>query len=471
MSKTQKKHEKPDEDHLSINKPDDWKAARAAWAKEKLELAHAHADRFFTTDDELPLSQHVLLTTIAVFFVVFVIWANFATLDEVTRGEGRVIPSSEVQVIQHQEGGIVEAFLVREGGEVNAGQVIMRLSDVGATSELGSNQKRYLGLKAKSQRLQAEAEGLETPVFTDDVKQGASESVDEELKTFNANRENYRSQLSILQQQYNQRAQEVKELTTRITDLREVIRLQTEERDTIAPLVERGSAPRLELLQLERGLQERETELNGLLTSLPRARSAVEEAQSRINELQNSTRAEAQQELSSTLIEMNAIRETLTALRDRQRRTELRSPVDGTIKDIKIATVGGVIQPGAAIMEIVPRDDQLLIEARIRPADIAFLYPGQKAIVKITAYDYSIYGGLDGEVVDISADSIITEEGESFYRVRIRTGETNLKRKGEILPIIPGMVASVDILTGEKTVMEYLLKPFIKTLDEAMHER
>lgn len=471
MAENEKEQDRQEKDHLSINRPDDWKAARSAWAKEKVELAQAHADRFFTTDEELPLSQHILLTIIALFFVVFVVWANFATLDEVTRGEGRVIPSSEVQIIQHQEGGIVEKFLVKEGESVEAGQVLMRLSDVGATSELGSNQKRYLGLKAKSQRLKAEAEGLETPVFSDDVKQGAAESVAEELKTFNANRENYRSQLSILQEQYNQRAQEVKELTTRIADLREVIRLQTEERDTIAPLVERGSAPRLELLQLERGLQERETELNGLLTSLPRAKSAVEEAQSRINELKNSTQAEAQQELSSTLIEMNAIRETLTALRDRQRRTELRSPVDGTIKDIKIATVGGVIQPGAPIMEIVPRDDQLLIEARIRPSDIAFLYPGQKAIVKITAYDYSIYGGLDGALVDISADSIVTEEGESFYRVRIRTDETSLKRKGEVLPIIPGMVASVDILTGEKTVMEYLLKPFIKTLDEAMHER
>ena len=362
-------------------------------------------------------------------------------------------------------------FLVKEGGEVKAGQVLMRLSDVGATSDLGANRKRYLGLKAKAERLQAEAEGLDTPVFSEEVMQGAAESVSEELNTFKANRNNVKSQMSVLEQQQSQREQEVKELTTRIADLRGVIKLQTEERDTIAPLVERGSAPKLELLQLERGLKERQTELNGLLTSLPRTQSAVEEAKGRMEELTSSAKAEAQAELSTTLIEMNTIKETLSALRDRQNRTELRSPVDGTIKDIKINTVGGVIQPGADIMEIVPKDDQLLIEARIRPSDIAFLYPGQKAVVKITAYDYSIYGGLDGELVDISADSIVNEEGESFYRVRIRTPQKHIKRKGEILPIIPGMVASVDILTGEKTVMEYLLKPFIKTLDEAMHER
>jgi adhesin transport system membrane fusion protein len=463
--------EKQNQEPVSFNEEKDWKEARASWAKEKWNIAHAHADHFFTTDEELSLSSHILLATITLFFVVFVVWANFATLDEVTRGDGKVIPSSEVQMIQHQEGGIVDEFLVKEGDEVSAGQVIMKLSDVGATSDLGANQKRYLGLKAKSQRLQAEAEGLEKPVFTDDVTQGASESVQEELNTFKANANNLSSQLSVLTQQQTQREQEVKELNTRISDLRAVIRLQKEERDTIAPLVDRGSAPKLELLQLERGLKERQTELNSLLTSLPRTEAAVQEAEGRMEELRSASKAEAQAELSTTLIEMNTIKETLSALRDRQKRTELRSPVDGFIKDIKINTIGGVIQPGADVMEIVPKDDQLLIEARIRPSDIAFLYPGQAAVVKITAYDYSIYGGLDGELVDISADSITNEEGESFYRVRIRTPQTSIKRKGEVLPIIPGMVASIDVLTGEKTVMEYLLKPFIKTLDEAMHER
>jgi adhesin transport system membrane fusion protein len=459
------------ESQMTINRAEDWAQVRADWAKEKFEMAQAHADRFFTADDELPLSEHLLLAAITLFFVFFILWANFAKLDEVTRGDGKVIPSSEIQVMQHQEGGIVQEFLVGEGDLVKAGQVLIRLSDVGATSDLGANQKRYLGLKAKAQRLQAEAEGKVSPEFTEDVMKGAPESVAEELNSFKANQESMVTQRTVLEQQLSQREQEVKELTTRISDLREVIRLQRQERDTIAPLVERGSAPKLELLQLERGLQERQTELNSLTSSLPRAESASKEAQARLAELDSSLKAQAQTELSLTTTEMSSINETLSALKDRQMRTELRSPVDGTIKDIKINTVGGVIQPGDDVIEIVPNNDQLLVEARIRPSDIAFLYPGQPAVVKITAYDYSIYGGLKGELVDISADTITNEKDESFYRVRIRTPETSLKRRGEELPIIPGMVASVDILTGEKTVMEYLLKPFIKTLDQAMNER
>lgn len=171
------------------------------------------------------------------------------------------------------------------------------------------------------------------------------------------------------------------------------------------------------------------------------------------------------------MMEMKSIEQTLGSLEDRKTRTEIRSPVNGTVKDIVVTTVGGVVKPGEPMMEIVPKDDQLLVEARVRPSDIAFLYPGQKAVVKITAYDYSIYGGLRGELVDISADTITNEKGESFYRVRLRTYENTLKRKGEVLPIIPGMVASVDIMTGKKSVMEYILKPFVKTLSNAMSER
>lgn len=451
---------------LKINDGNDWAKIRQNWDE-----LQARADKFFMTDEELPLFQHLILVLIAGFFVIFILWANWAKLDEVTRGDGKIIPSSEIQMVQHQEGGIVREFLAREGDTVEAGQVLIRLSDVGATSDLGSNQKKYLGLKAKVERLQAEAVGLDTPTFTADVMKGVPSGVTEELAAFKANRANLINQTQVLEQQISQREQEVRALTTKISDLRGVIKLSREEMETIRPLVERGSAPKLELLQLERGLKEQQTELNGQLTALPRAKAAVEEARARIAELESAARASAQTELATTQIEMNTIRETLSALQDRQKRTEIRSPVAGIIKDFKINTVGGVIKPGDDVVEIVPYDKQLLVEARVRPSDIAFLYPGQPAVIKITAYDFSIYGGLKGEVVDISADTITNEKGESFYRVRIRTPETHLVRKGEILPIIPGMVASVDILTGHKTVMEYILKPFIKTLDNAMKER
>ena len=455
----------------SINDAAGWAKVRGDWAKEKLAVAEAKADRFFNTDDDLPLSQHLILMFIAAFFVIFVIWANFAALDEVTRGDGKVIPSTEIQKLQSLEGGIVEEFLVREGDEVKAGQVLMRLRDVQASSDLGSNRARYLGLLAKTQRLKAEAEGLPTPNFTEEVMKEVPQSVQEELESFRANVQNLSSQTQVLQQQLNQREQEVTGLRTRVSDLREVLRLSNEERDMIAPLVERGSAPKVELLQLERGIKERQTELNTVMASLTQAQSAVDEAQARIAELTDAAKAQAQTELAATTIEMSSIGETLSGLEDRKVRTEIKAPVDGTIKDILVNTVGGVVQPGADLIEIVPKDDQLIIEARVRPSDIAFLHPNQPAVVKITAYDFSIYGGLKGEVIDISADTLTNEEGETFYRVRVRTNETSLTRKDEVLNIIPGMVASVDILTGEKTVMQYILKPLVKTLDNAMNER
>lgn len=456
---------------FDINNEIEWAQMRRAWVKEKIGLAGAHAERILQIDEELPFSRHALLLSIAAFCVFFLLWASFATLDETTRGDGRIIPSSEVQVLQSLEGGIIDEFFVHEGDSVKAGQSLVQLRDIEASSNLGTNQARYLGLLAAVTRLQAEAEGRESVEFPEDVMKGAPESVTEELNAFRANREKIEGQLRILEQQRDQRKQEVSEMTTRSRDLSGVIALAREQRGMVAPLVERGSAPRMELLELDRTIQEKQTELNSVKTSLPRARSAVEEAEARIKDIETTARAQAQSELSSKMIEMNAIRESLSGLRDRKTRNDIKSPVDGTIKDIKVTTVGGVVRPGDPIIEIVPTDDQLLVEARIRPADIAFLYPGQKAVVKITAYDFSIYGGLKGEVVGISPDAITNEKGESFYRVRIRTDENSLHRKNEILPIIPGMVASVDILTGHKTVMEYLLKPFIKTIDTAMHER
>ncbi len=462
---------KKDEDITSINDASEWAKVRGDWAKEKYQTAQARADRFFTTDEELPLSRHVMLVAITAFFVIFIVWANLAVLDEVTRGDGKIIPSSEIQVLQSLEGGIVEEFLVREGDQVDAGQVLMRLRDVQASSDLGSNRKRYLGLFAKIERLKAEAEGALSPKFSGEVMKGVPDSVKEELEAFKANAVNMQSQTLVLDQQQMQREQEVSGLRTRLSDLNEVLRMSREERDMIAPLVERGSAPKVELLQLERGLKERQTERNGVQASLVQAQSAVDEAKARINELKSAAKAQAQTELSATMIEMNTVKETLSGLSDRKDRAEIKSPVDGTIKDILINTVSGVVQPGEDIIEIVPKDDQLIIEARIRPADIAFLHPDQAAVVKITAYDFSIYGGLKGELIDISADTLTDEQGETFYRVRIRTEETALKRKGEVLQIIPGMVASVDILTGEKTIMEYILKPLVKTLDRALNER
>lgn len=431
----------------------------------------AYGERMLVTDDELPLYKHIQLYAVCLAFFGFIIWANWANLDEVTRGEGKVIPTSEIQQIQHQEGGTIEKFFVKEGDNVTKGQVLIQLSDVGAASDLGASTSKLMSLRAQKARLEAEKEGLATPDFPEDVFDAAPESVQEELNTFRANQSALKSQLRVLQAQSSQRRQEVSEINSRIRDTQRLISLTHEEISMMRPLVQRGSAPKRDMLELERTLTQQETELNGMRASLPRANSAIREVNARISELKQTAKTEAQNELASVLSEIKILEKGMGRLVDTQDRTEITSPVDGIVKDLRINTVGGVIKPGDLIAEIVPNDEQLLVEANIRPSDIAFIHPGQKTTVKITAYDFSIYGGLVGEVVDISADSITNEKGESFYRVKVQTHDSTLKRKGEILPIIPGMVASVDILTGEKTIMQYILKPFRKTLDNAMHER
>lgn len=455
----------------SINTQQDWEKIRNRWARESAGRAQAHLESFFDSDDSLPVSHHLLLLAIFSFFVLFVLWANVASLDEVTRGEGKVVPSSQVQALQSLEAGTVDEVLVKEGDEVHAGQVLVRLSDIEAASNLSANQARYLGLLASITRLQAEAEGERNFEFPKEVMKGAPESVTEEMKSFRANLQQIQSQVNIYEQQLVQREQEVREVQSKIDDIRGIIRLQEEEMEMVRPLVEKGSAPRMELLQLQRVSKEKRSELNTLLSSLPRARSAVKEAQARIDDIQNSAQAQAQTELSARLIEMNELKERLSALKDRKTRTEMKSPVNGIIQELTVNTIGGVVRPGEDLIKIVPKDDQLIIEARIRPADRAFIHPGQKAVVKLTAYDFSIYGGLKGELTYISQDTFEDEQGNTYYTTRLRTDKNHLLHNGEVKPITTGMVASVDILTGEKTVMQYLLKPLIKTLDNAMNER
>ncbi|MBP9050876.1 MAG: HlyD family type I secretion periplasmic adaptor subunit [Alphaproteobacteria bacterium] len=465
------KPEKAVGDELNINREGDWDKIQQNWLKQRADKLDAYAQRYFMADDELPLHRHILLMVISLFFIVFVLWASFATLDETARGEGQVIPAGEVQVIQNLEGGIVDQFLFKEGDQVKAGDVIMRLRDVGANSDLGANESRYLGLLASTIRLQAEVEGKASVEFPDDVTQKAPQSVTEELNAFRTNREKLQGQTMVLEQQLAQRKQEIVEMTTKASDLRAIIRLSQEEKRMIEPLVAKGSAPKVELIQLERALREKQTELNSVTEAIPRAKSAISEAEARISELRKTGVAQAQTELAAKTAEMNMVKQTLGALEDKKDRTEIKSPVNGTIKDFKINTVGGVVKAGDPIVEIVPVDDNLLVEVKIRPADIGRLRPDLPAMVKITAYDFTIYGGLKAEVVDISADTIKNEKGESFYRVRVRTKENKLRRNGEDLPIIPGMVATVDVLTGHKTVMEYLMKPILKTARNSMNEK
>jgi len=444
--------------------------ARQGWMKHQLQRAAAHAERYLETDEDLPLGRHLIFLVICGFFILFFLWASFAKLEETTRGQGKVIPSQQIQKLSSLEGGIIEEILVKEGDQVEKDQVVARLQNVAATSDFKSNEARYLGLLATITRLQAEAEGR-MPEFPQEVIEGAPQSVTEEMNAYRANKDKIDAQVTVLQQQKSQRSQELNELQIKSGDLRGQLSLVQEEKAMIAPMVERGVAPKMELLQLDRSIKEKQTELNSVNSAIPRARSAIAEADARIADLQNSAKAQAQTELSAKMIEMNAIKKGLVGLEDRRDRTEIKSPVNGHVQDIKVYTVGGVVQPGQDFIEIVPADDKLVVEARIKPQDIAFIHVDQPGMVKITAYDFSIYGGLKANVKQISPDAVTDEKGESYYLVLLETQERALKRNGKEMRIIPGMVATVDILTGEKTVMEYMLKPLIKTIDSSMNER
>ncbi len=417
---------------------------------------------------------HLLLLSVAVFFVSFIAWANWATLDEVTRGEGRVIPSSKIQVIQNLEGGIVAEILVKEGTVVDKGQVLLRIENTMAEANYGELRQRYLSALAAIARLQAEQAAKEStqPVFPDDLLKEAPDLASAELNLFNVRQQQLRSQIQILQDQIEQRQQEMQELDSKLAGLRSAYDLASQELNITRPLAEQGVVSKVDMLRLEREVLDLKSQINATNLARPRAESAMNEAQRRVDERLVTFRSDAATELSKRQAELAATTEALTADRDRVLRTEVRSPVHGTVKEIKVRTVGGVIQPGQDLMEIVPIEDTLLVEAQVRPQDIAFLYPNQQAIIKITAYDFSIYGGLDAVVEQISADAIEDKEkGESFFRVYLRTDRNFLGTSEDPLPIIPGMTASVDVLTGEKTVLDYLMKPILRARNNALRER
>ena len=413
---------------------------------------------------------HLLLFAIAAFFGVFFAWASWAELDEVTRGEGKVIPSRQVQVVQNLEGGIVAELLVREGAIVERGGVLVRIDGVRAASELRESRQRYLALLGALGRLRAEVEETEI-ALAPEVLAEAPEVARNERALYRARRDALQSELEVLRSQATQREQELAELATRIGQLERSHALAVEELEITEPLAASRVVSKVQLLRLQREVSDLAGELEATRLALPRVETALGEARRRIEERQLSFRAEAQRELNAVQAEAAALHEVIAAETDKVSRTEVRSPVRGTVKQLFVNTVGGVIQPGADLIEIVPLEDNLLVEAKVRPADIAFLHPGQAATVKVTAYDFSIYGGLDAVVEDISADTITDDKGESFYRVRVRTHDNALHKADEPLPIIPGMTTQVDILTGEKTVLDYLLKPILRARERALRER
>ncbi len=417
--------------------------------------------------EQQPLRARALLYIVAVIVIALVAWAAFAEIDEVTRGEGKVIPSRQIQIVQSQDGGVVTEIHTRAGDIVEAGQLLVRLDQTRSESNLRENQAEFQALSVRAARLSANLARAEF-IVAPEWQQQVPDIVVQERALYESSRAQLNLQRQIAEAQLEQRQQELAEVSARSRQLSRSLELSRQELGVTRPMVASGAVSQVEILRLEREVNQLGGEFEQSQAQIKRLNSAIQEAQRRLSEVEVEHENRVREELTDTIARMNGLREAGLGLSDRVRQTEVRSPVKGTIKRLYHNTIGGVVLPGKEIVEVVPLDDTLLVEVRIKPKDIAFLIPGQEALVKLTAYDFVVYGGLEGVVEQIGADTIMDEEGNPFYEVYVRTRQAGF---GEDMPIMPGMTVQVDILTGKKTILAYLLKPVLRAKQYAMTER
>lgn len=411
-----------------------------------------------------------LLYVICLVVIAFVTWAYFAELDERTRGIGRTIPSRQIQVVQNLEGGIVEEIHVFEGQFVKKGEVLVTLDDTGVGSSYSESASKINELRAKSIRLKAESGFIDSMDDIDDDPE-ITALIENEKRLYQVQLRQYENQRSVLQQQLRQRKIELADARQDLKSFRVSKKMINREIALSKPLRDKNLISELEFLQLDQKALEKNQEIDRTKKKIEKLGLQIIEAEQKIKELEESRRADAIEELNAVMAEIARLNFMQVAIEDRVTRTSVRSPVDGTVKQLLINTIGGVLKPGMDILEIVPVDKRIIVETKIKPSDIAFIYPGQKAVLKFTAYDFAIYGGLEGEVTHISADTITDEQGEEFYLVRIKSKDTYLGSEDDKKQIIIGMTAQVDIITGKKTVMQYLMKPILRAKNNALRER
>lgn len=422
-------------------------------------------------EERAPRTAWLLVLAIAVLLAAGAAWASWAKVEEVTVGSGKVIPSSQVQVVQSLDRGIVREILVREGDLVERNQVLMRIDDTTVASQLGELRQRRFALQAEIARLEAEAAGADTISNDPELLREAASVVRLEADAFAARRSKLKHDLAALQEQKVQKEYELRELKANETKLMEMLEPLSKELSLTRDMYKRGVVPQIDLLRLDRQEAQARGELNAVRAEIPAAEAAIAEVNSRLALAKADFEAQARERLAKARSELAVIEESIKAARERVVQTTLRAPVRGVINKVNINTIGAVAPPGQDLIEIVPLDDTLLIEAQIRPQDVAFIRPHQPATVRLTAYDYRIYGGLEGRVERISADTLTDQKGETYYRVIVRTERTYIEKNGVRHPIIPGMVATVDILTGDKSVLDYLLRPIATVRHEALRER
>ena len=456
------------------SKPSSWKQRWENWLvegdakKDTLEASDLAADAQWAASQQQAKGSRILLWSSLLCVLVLLIWASLGYIDEVVRGQGKVVPSRQVQVVQSLDGGVVEEILVRPGQRVDAGQVLLRLDPTRSTASLGENKAETLALKAKAARLEALATG-EPFKAPDDVLKQAPNVVEMERRVWESKTQELQTAISIARDQFNQRQQELRETMANRDQAASSCSLTSEELRVTKPLLSSGAVSEVDLLRLQRDVARFCGEAKAAGAQIGRIQAAIQEAERKVQESELNARNLARVELSETRGKLSSLEQGQLALQDRVKLAEVRSPVRGTVNNLMANTVGGVVQPGKDILDIVPMDDTLLLEVQINPKDIGFLHFGQKAEVKFTAYDFAIYGGLAGKVEQIAANTITDEKGNSFYIVKVRTDRAHVGDDSR--PIIPGMQAEVHILTGQRTLMQYLLKPILRAKANAFTER
>ena len=417
-----------------------------------------------------PTRMSLILKIWIISIVAFILWASFASIDEVTRGNGKVIPYGQNQVIQNLEGGIVESILVHEGQKVKKGQILLKIDNAKSLSSSETNKMKYNELYAKQLRLYAEANELPFPK-TDIKDKELQKQVELAEKLYESDKSEMLAKDETIVNQIEQRKQELKEALAKIKSLQKSLEFVTEEIAMMAPMVKEGVKSKVDFLKLKREANGIQNDIEAAQLSIPRLKSAIKEYRSKRIEAKQKYINEAKQELNKVSAELERIRTQQIEYTDQVNRTMVKSPVDGIVQKLFVNTVGGVVKPGEDLIEIVPTNEKLYVEIKIKPSDIAFIHPGAEAMVKISAYDFAIHGGLKGKVVDISPDTITDKKDNTYYIIHIETEKNHLGTKEHPLKIIPGMTARADIVTGKKTVMEYILKPILKSKQYVFSER
>lgn len=415
-------------------------------------------------------SATLMLFSIIILVLLALIWAGVTQVEQLTRGQGQVVPSSNVQFVQSLEGGIVEELMVSQGQRVQKGEILMRLSDVQFSSEERGTRAKFLGLEAQKARLLAEANDQDF-IVPKEVKENAPQIAQSELALYNSRQKELQNSYAILEDRITKASAELAEVNAQINRFYESRKLMREELAITSEMVKKRAMPKLEEIRLNREIND----LTGQINANSQRKIALQ-AELSVAEKEKASQldrfhSQALGELNNVQTEISSLKENLKTIGDRVDRREVKAPIDGIVNNIAVSTVGGVVEPAMRLVEIVPLDEELKIIAKIQPSDIAFIRPGQSAKVKVTAYDAQIYGALQAELTRIGATSATDQEGNVTFEVELRTQKNYLGTEESPLPITPGMVAQIEVITGKRSILDYLLKPVLRARDRAFTER